>query len=395
MADNKLITERFSDLRCCVIIPTFNNDHALATVLDGVLRYLDDVIVVNDGCTDQTDTILENYKQIRVIRIPKNRGKGWALRHGFEMAIASGYRYAITIDSDGQHFPDDLPAFLELIEQNPGALILGARNMAQEEVPGSSNFGHKFSIFWFRIETGINVPDVQTGYRLYPLESLSKIRHVVSRKYEYEVEILVRLAWMGVKILSVPVKIYYAPKEMRVTHFRKVRDFTRVSIANTLLVFVALLWVRPFAFLKSLRQKSFKELFTEYIVNSGDSNLNIALSVSLGLFIGVMPIWGWQMMAAFGLAQVFKLNKFIAVAASNISIPPLLPVIIFLSYIAGGWIMGLNTSAMVYSSGIGLQWIKENLIQYLIGSLILGVGLVLALGPVTYILLTLFRKKNV
>lgn len=395
MTDNKLIKKRFSDLRCCVIIPTFNNDHALATVLDGVLQYLDDVIVVNDGCTDQTDAILAGYEQIRVIRVPDNRGKGWALRLGFGLACSMGFRYAITIDSDGQHFADDLPLFLEVIEQNPGALVLGARNMTQEEVPGSSNFGHKFSIFWFRIETGINVPDVQTGYRLYPLESLEKITRVVSRKYEYEVEILVRLAWMGVKILSVPVRVYYAPREQRVTHFRKVRDFTRVSIANTILVFVALLWVRPFAFLKSLRKKSFRDLFTEYIVNSGDSNLNLALSVSLGLFIGVMPIWGWQMMAAFGLAQAFKLNKFIAVAASNISIPPVLPLIIFLSYIAGGWILGLNTSAMEYDSGIGLQWIKENLIQYLIGSLILGVALVLVLGPITYILLTLFRKKNV
>lgn len=395
MTDNKLIKKRFSDLRCCVIIPTFNNDHALATVLDGVLQYSDDVIVVNDGCTDLTDEILAGYKQIRVIRIPENRGKGWALRLGFDFAASMGFRYAITIDSDGQHFADDLPLFLEVIEQNPGSMILGARNMAREEVPGSSNFGNKFSIFWFRIETGINVPDVQTGYRLYPLESLTKITRVVSRKYEYEVEILVRLAWMGVNILSVPVRVYYAPREQRVTHFRKVRDFTRVSIANTILVFVALLWVRPFAFLKSLRKKSFKELFTEYIVNSGDSNLNLALSVSLGLFIGVMPIWGWQMMAAFGLAQAFKLNKFIAVAASNISIPPMLPLIIFLSYIAGGWILGLNTSGIAYDSAIGLHWIKENLIQYLIGSLILGVGMVLVLGPITYILLSLFRKKNV
>lgn len=394
MNDKTLIKQRFSAIRCCVIIPTYNNDHALEQVIEGVLSYLDDVIVVNDGCTDSTDQILSRYPQLRVIRVPKNRGKGWALRLGFELACQSGFIYAITIDSDGQHYPDDLPLFLEMIEQNPGALILGARNMSQEEVPETSSFGHKFSIFWFKVETGLNVPDVQTGYRLYPLAPFSKIKRVVSRKYEYEVEILVRFAWMGVRILSVPVKVYYAPREIRVTHFRKVRDFTRVSIANTILVFVALLWVRPFAFIKSLRKRSMKELFTEYVVNSKDSNLSLTLSVSLGLFIGVMPIWGWQMMAAFALAQLFRLNKFIAVAASNISIPPILPLIIFASYMAGGWILGLNTDGIRYDSGMGLHWIKENLIQYLIGSLVLGVALVAVMGPVTYVLLTLFRKKN-
>jgi glycosyltransferase involved in cell wall biosynthesis len=394
MNDKTLIKQRFSVIRCCVIIPTYNNDHALEQVIEGVLSYLDDVIVVNDGCTDSTYQILARYPQLRVIMVPENRGKGWALRLGFELAYRSGFDYAITIDSDGQHYPDDLPLFLEMIEQNPGALILGARNMSQEEVPETSSFGHKFSIFWFKVETGLNVPDVQTGYRLYPLAPFSKVKRVVSRKYEYEVEILVRFAWMGIRILSVPVKVYYAPREIRVTHFRKVRDFTRVSIANTILVFVALLWVRPFAFIKSLRKRSIKELFTEYVVNSKDSNLNLTLSMSLGLFIGVMPIWGWQMMAAFALAQLFRLNKFIAVAASNISIPPILPLIIFASYMAGGWILGLNTDGIRYDSGMGLHWIKENLIQYLIGSLILGVAMVAVMGPVTYVLLTLFRKKN-
>ncbi|MDD4604011.1 MAG: DUF2062 domain-containing protein, partial [Bacteroidales bacterium] len=206
---------------------------------------------------------------------------------------------------------------------------------------------------------------------------------------------LVRLAWMGVKVLSVPVRVYYAPKEIRVTPFRKVRDFTRVSIANTILVFVALLWARPFAFIKSVRKKSFNEFYTEYIVNSNDSNLKLSLSVALGLFIGVMPIWGWQMMAAFGIAQVFKLNKFVAVVASNISLPPLIPLILFVSYFAGGWVLGINTSHLQYHSGLGLNWIKENLIQYLVGSVVLGVGLALILGTIAYILLSLFRKKHV
>ncbi|MEI7499425.1 MAG: DUF2062 domain-containing protein [Bacteroidota bacterium] len=395
MLDLTLVRQKFTELKCCIIIPTYNNDHALAEVIEGVLQYTSDVIVVNDGSTDQTAAILYRYPQIEALHIKLNTGKGWALRQGFAHAIKKGYRYAITIDSDGQHFPEDLPLFLDLIEKQPDSVILGARDMTQEEVPGTSNFGHKFSIFWFKVETGITVLDVQTGFRLYPLNKIKEISWVVSKKYEYEVEILVRLAWRGVNVLSVPVRIYYAPKESRVSHFRKFQDFTRVSIANSILVFMALLWVRPFSFFKGLRKKSFRDFVREYILNSNDSNARLAFSVALGLFIGVMPIWGWQMLATFGLAHIFKLNKFVAVAASNISLPPMLPFIIFLSYIIGGWVLGVNVTSLQYIPGLRLEWIKENLIQYLLGSLILGVMFALVLGPATYLLLSFFRKKNV
>ncbi len=393
MVDLTLLREKFTELRCCIIIPTYNNDHALREVISGVLEYTADVIVVDDGSTDNTKTILRDIPQVHKITIPVNTGKGWALRKGFEYAIRQGYRYAITIDSDGQHFPQDLPRFLELAGKQPDSMILGARDMSQEEVPGTSSFGHKFSIFWFKIETGITVLDVQTGYRLYPLDRIREIRWVVSKKYEYEVEILVRLAWRGVNVLSVPVKVYYAPKENRVSHFRKFRDFTRVSIANSILVFMALLWVRPLSFFRGLRKKSVREFVREYILNSGDSNIKLSLSVSLGLFIGVTPIWGWQIVTTLGLAHLLKLNKFVAVSVSNISLPPMLPFVIFLSYLIGGWAMGVNTTNIHYMPGSGLQWIRENIIQYLLGSVLLGLSLALVMGPVTYLILSIFRKN--
>jgi len=395
MKDSDLVRHQFNELNCCIIVPTYNNDHALESVINGILGYTDHLIVVNDGSTDRTAEILELYPGIQKINIPVNTGKGWALRQGFAHAIRQGYRYAITIDSDGQHFPDDLPVFLDMVAENPDSVILGARDMSLEEVPGTSNFGHKFSIFWFKVETGITVLDVQTGYRLYPLDRLKEIKWIFSKKYEYEVEILVRLAWRGVNILSVPVKVYYAPPETRVSHFRKFRDFTRVSIANSLLVFMAILWVRPLSFFKGLRKKSIREIYQKYVINSGDSNLKLALSVALGLFIGVTPIWGWQIVTAFGLAHVFRLNKFVTVLTSNISIPPLLPLIIFLSYLLGGWAMGVNIANLTYTPGLGLQWIKDNILQYLIGSLVLGGMLAAVFGPLAYLLLTLFRKQDV
>ncbi len=390
-----MMQQKFATLNCCIIIPTFNNDHALKRVIDGVLQYTQNVIVVNDGSTDRTSSILEQFPQIQKINIPVNTGKGWALREGFSQAIEQGYHYAITIDSDGQHFPEDLPLFLKAVEEFPDSMVLGARDMTREEVPGTSSFGHKFSIFWFKVETGLTVSDVQTGFRLYPLNAVRQIKGIFSKKYEYEVEILVRLAWKGVKVISVPVQVYYAPKETRVSHFRKFRDFTRVSIANSILVFVALLWARPVSFIRGIRKKSIREFFREYIVNSKDTNANLAKSVALGLFIGVAPIWGWQIVTTLGLAHLLRLNKFVAVSASNISLPPMLPFVIFLSYLIGGWVMGAKVSHIQYSEGMGLQWIRENLVQYLLGSIVFGIVLAAVFGPIAYLLLHLFRKKHV
>jgi len=388
-----MITQDFVKLNCCVIIPTYNNDRTLRDIIRRVLNYNTQIIIVNDGSTDGTAGILEDFKELDIITIPHNKGKGNALEQAFRMALKKGYRYAITIDSDGQHFPEDLPEFLKKIEESPDALIIGARDMNQDGVPGTSNFGHRFSIFWFKVETGLSLPDVQTGYRLYPLEKVKKIRHFYSVKYEFEVEILVRLAWLGVNLVSIPVQIYYAPREERVSHFRKFKDFSRVSIANSLLVLIALIWVRPFSFIKELRKKSLKGFIREYVLESKDSNQKLAWSVAMGTLMGVMPIWGWQMIAAVGLAHVLKLNKFVSLAASNISIPPLLPLILFLCYITGGWILGTSDQSH-FSSSINFQWVQQNLLQFIIGSVVFGIALASVFGSLTFILLEIFRKRK-
>jgi glycosyltransferase involved in cell wall biosynthesis len=391
MEDFVLIRKRFDDLGCCIIIPTYNNSSTLEKVITGAGKYTGSVIIVNDGCTDDSPEILKKYPQYTVLDIPKNTGKGWALRQGFRYALEKGFRYAITIDSDGQHDPEDLVRFIDKIEEEPDSVIIGARNMDQHSVPGTSSFGHKFSIFWFRVETGLKVPDIQSGYRLYPLEKVRGMRFL-GRKYEFEVEVLVKLAWRDVSIHSVPVSVFYAPKGERVSHFRKVRDFTRVSIANVLLVFTALLWINPFRFIKALRKTSVKKFIRDYVINSSDSNMKISLSVAAGCFIGVIPVWGFQMLLAFSAAYLLKLNKFVTVAASNISIPPMLPLILILSYFTGGIITGRAGRPPSPSGGFSIRWFESNLVQYLIGSLVFGILLGLVLGTVTWLLLKIFRK---
>ncbi len=379
---------------CCVIIPTYNNCKTLDNVITGVLKFSDNIIIVNDGSTDETESILKKYKNLHILSYPDNKGKGYALRKGFESALEKGFEYAITIDSDGQHSPDDIPAFIDKLETEPEAIIVGARNMNKENIPGKSSFGHKFSNFWFRFETGIKLPDTQSGYRLYPLKLIENIRFF-TKKFEFEIEVLVRAAWKSVKITSVPINVFYASKEKRISHFRPIRDFIRVSILNSILVFIAILYVKPFAFLKHLNKRSVKEFINKNLLYTKDSNIKIVLSVMLGVFMGIAPVWGYQLIIAIMLAFIFKLNKLIVIVAANISIPPMIPLILYLSYITGGLILNNPGGNNIEFSGITLEFVKDNLIQYIVGSIFFGIISSLCFGLFTFIFLKLFRKKRI
>lgn len=382
----------FKEKKCCVIIPTYNNHQTIQQVVRDVQEYTDQIIVVNDGSTDNTPVLLKEIDGIHAIGYEKNKGKGYALRTGFKEALKLGYEYAITIDSDGQHFASDLPTFINAIDENPNAIIIGNRNMEQEGIPGKSSFGNRFSNFWFKFETGITMPDTQSGYRLYPLKPLNKM-FFFTRKYEFEIEVIVRAAWKGVKVTDVPIQIYYAPKETRVSHFRPFRDFSRVSVLNTVLVIYALLIVKPFAFIRKLNKESIKEFFRTHITQNQESNAKITFAVMLGLFMGVAPVWGYQMLIAFALAHLFKLNKVIVIVASNISIPPMIPILIFASFKAGSYFVGTDQVNLIFSKQLSLEIIKDNLIQYLIGSLVFGAALAISFGFLTYFLLLVFRKN--
>ena len=172
----------------------------------------------------------------------------------------------------------------------------------------------------------------------------------ITRKYEFEIEVLVRAAWKGVNVVSVPVTVYYAPKEERVSHFRPFKDFFRISVLNTILVLIAFLYIKPRDFIRTLfSRKKLKKLLDDHLFNPHHSAQLKAMSVAFGIFMGIIPIWGFQLVAAIFLAILFKLNKPIVIVAANISIPPMIPVIIFLSYKMGAFWMGANAMEIDFS----------------------------------------------
>ena len=361
--------ERMAALRCVVLMPTYNNAGTIAKVISDVKEFATDVIVVNDGSTDETAQILASIEGIRVVDYPENKGKGYALKLGLQKAYEWGYRYAITIDSDGQHYADDIPTFIEKIEEKPDSLLIGARNLTAENMPSKNTFANKFSNFWYKVETGQTLSDTQSGYRLYPLEKLQNIR-LLTRRYEFEVEIIVRAAWRGVNVENIPIKVYYPPVEERVSHFRPLQDFTRISILNTVLVLCALLFYYPWSFVRALTFANIKKFIDQQIVHSADSNVRMAAAMGWGVFCGIIPIWGYQMVVAGLLAHFLRLNKVVAIVFSNISIPPMIPFILYGSMAVGAWV--LNVENIFSIDNISIETVGQSLSQYLVGSLVLA-----------------------
>ena len=391
MNPNPSISERIQNLQLCVIIPTYNNHKTLRRVIDGVLNHTENCIVVNDGSTDSTKEILSSYPQITILNLPENKGKGSALREGFKKAKDLKYQYAITIDSDGQHYPDDIPVFVDHLEKSEKeVLLIGNRNMNQDGIPKKSSFGNTFSNFWFWFETGITLEDTQSGYRLYPLKFIPKMLY--TNKFEFEIEVIVRTAWNGVEVKNIPINILYDPNE-RVSHFRPFKDFTRISILHTILVIITLFYIKPRDFFRSFKKKSFKDFIREDVLASSDSNLKKSLSIALGIFVGIAPVWGFQTLAVISLAVLFRLNKALAFAFSNISIPPMIPFIIWGSLETGSLFVS-NPIAFNWDTSVNFQEVKIHIFQYLIGSVVLATVMAILFGVGSYLVLSLSKSSR-
>ena len=230
------------------LIPTYNNDKTIANIVERTLLQVPMLIVVNDGSTDNTATILQElttkYHHLVVVNLQHNQGKGYALKIGFQKARELGCSHVVTLDADGQHFPEDIAELLHISKIRPEALIVGSRGTKHDNMPASSTFANRFSNFWFALQTGLHLSDTQTGFRIYPLDCIKGERWM-TRRYEAELLLLVFSTWANVPIIPSAVRVYYPPQEERVSSFRPFRDFTRIAILNTVLCILAVIYGLP------------------------------------------------------------------------------------------------------------------------------------------------------
>lgn len=398
LSSSPIYQSRFDNLKCCILIPTYNNEGTLASVLQDLMLYTTNLVVVNDGSTDGTFEILSNFSNIHVHHHQKNSGKGVALKTGFKLAEELGYEYAISIDSDGQHYPDDLDVFLKELEKreagDPELLLVGDRNMGRDGIPGKSSTGNKFSNFWYMVVTGNELHDTQSGYRLYPLKLVNSIP-LYTRKFELEIEVIVKSSWRKAEVKNIPIKVFYE-EENRVTHFRPFWDITRIVMLYMWFVLVSFFYIHPRNKYQEFKDKGFKRFWKEDIIKSQETPHKKAAAIALGVFVGFSPFWGLHTLLVFILAAVFRLNKVIAFLFSNISIPPLIPVIIYSSYQMGSLVSGKG-----FDWTLQLQDFKTTagvftgLWQYIVGSLALGGFIAFLIWIVFYFLFSITKQKQV
>ena len=396
MSQQPHFNDIFKDHKVCVIIPTYNNYKTVVHLIEDVSRFIGDIIVVDDGSTDQTKEKLDQIREFDLISYKKNKGKGYAIRQGFKRALDKGFDYAITIDADGQHFAEDLRVFAGKLKEKPDALIIGSRNIETEGMPPKNTFANKFSNFWFWAETGQKLPDTQSGFRLYPIK-FYKNSKFFTNKYEFEVEILVRSAWSGIDIIPVPVRVDY-PEE-RVSHFRPLPDFVRISILNSVLVLITFLYIVPRNAIRYLMRNKFTDIVRDQMRLHNENPAKVSTAIGFGIFMGIVPIWGFQMLTAAFLAHFLRLNKILVLAASNISIPPMIPFLIYFSYKTGGIVLNSNEEisketllqlkqqildGQFYAT---FQELGYSIYQYVVGSVVFGLGLGLVIGMITYLIM--------
>lgn len=391
MTDNQIYIEHLE--KTCIIIPTYNNASKINEVIDNVFNYCKNIIVVNDGSTDNSENILNEYHNIHIITYPINKGKGYAIKKGFKKALELNFDYVITIDSDGQHNPANITDFINKNIESDNSLIIGSRNIVKGKISKKSSFANNLSNFWFYVTTGIKLDDTQSGYRLYPI---NKMRHfnLLTRRYEFELEVMVKASWHHIPITSIPVEVIYPPENERISHYRPFVDFVRISLLNSWLVFISLTFYRPLDFIRKLNRKNINEFFIQNLIKTKDNNFKIVGSIMFGVFMGIIPIWGYQLITAIALAHIFKLNKLIVGVSANISITPMIPVIIYLSYLTGGLVLGTDISKLPFNAGFSVNLFTDNIKQYFVGSFVFASAASSLIGLFFYIMLLIVRKKQ-
>ena len=374
-------------MKACVVIPCFDHPTTIAGVVRAAQAHLP-VLVVDDGSTEP----LPGLPGCTVLRLDRNQGKGAALRAGLRWAVAEGFTHAITMDADGQHSAEDLPRLLEAARTKPEALVVGVRDFFAAGCPTHRRRSNAVSTYWFRVETGVRLPDTQCGFRCYPL-ALSERLVTRSGRYAFELEFMVRAAWVGVEIVPVPVACSYRSEQILQSHFRPVRDLAHITMMNVGLVLQS--WMVPQTLRASWslgQRKTLGKTAGEFFAEHAHNPVRLAAAVGLGLFFGIAPIWGYQMVVAAAAAHWLRLNKAVTLLASNISIPPMMPLILYGALKLGHWMftglpLDLSMRQMTRERALEYLW------QWAVGSLALG-ALVAVLGAAaTYGVARLIRKK--
>ena len=390
-----------------IVIPVYNHASTLRQVVLESMPYAP-VLVVDDGSTDlavgsyspsslkimSEDAFSENHPlyalPVYYLRHNQNKGKGSAIMTATSAAQTLGKTHIITLDADAQHYPDDIPLFLEAIAANPMTLFVGKRNFAAANVPAPSRLGRWFSNFWLRVHTGVDLGDSQSGFRAYSLEMLNALT-LAEARYSFETEVLVRAAWAGFSLGDIPVRVYYQMSDKRISHFHPIRDNFRLTMLNTRLTIRCIMPVPQKQFVQdeSGRLTPLHPLRSlRILLSRNETPKNIALAGGLGVLIGTLPIFGMHSMTIILVLGALRLNKLAGLATSQLCMPPFVPAVCIVvgHYIRHGFFL-----TEISLQTLGYE-VLSRLWEWVIGSLVMAPVLGLLCGIIVYPLAYLVRQ---
>lgn len=374
-----------------IVIPVYNHAGSLRQVVEGVLQHHHQVLVVDDGSTDGAVGQLEGLA-VDILQHPHNKGKGEALLTAAHWALQRNMSHMVCLDADGQHDPDDLPLFFDAISTCPQALIVGHRDFTRQNIPGSSRFGRQFSNFWLRLQTGSRLKDSQSGFRAYPLFIFEQL-NFWTRRYNFEVEVLVRAAWAGVELRDVDISVFYPPEDERISHFRGFMDNWRLTLLNTHLTLRSIVpWPHRKIVAQQVRSLSLFHPFRSIwqLLRENSSPPRLAVAAGVGVLLGALPLLFCHTIAILFVCGFFRLNKVAAVSSSQLCMPPFVPALcIELGYFlrTGSWLTEFSLQTLGYQA-------VQRLYEWFLGSLLLAPLLGALVAAVTLILAQSVMRKD-
>ncbi len=337
-------SEAASDFNAVVVVPTYNNAATLTDILDRIECIGVAMIVIDDGASDDTPSILKQWVgqkhsvYVKVLTHQKNQGKAAALMTGFSGARRLGYTHAVTMDTDGQLSPEDIPAMLAAAKSSPDALVLGRRSTTTPGLPQSNLIGWYTSGLGIWVETGVALIDSQCGLRIYPLRLFDHVQCRVGR-FGFEAEIIARALWAGFSIIEVPVACEYPPQDQSVSHFRPVKDGIKGFFMHWALAIRRLIpWPMPQVITTDSNNKVEKSVLTgreswlhwispltwwRQIRDSRLSQLIMASDVGLGAFMACMPLGWWIIPAVLYSSKRLHHNLWVTALGATLALPPM------------------------------------------------------------------------
>ncbi|MGQ9608997.1 MAG: glycosyltransferase family 2 protein [bacterium] len=217
----------------CILLPGYNEEKMIGQIVSKARKVINDVIVIDDGSTDDTYQIAKSAGAI-VIRHEVNKGKGAALKTGFQYALEHNYQAVITMDSDGQHDVNDIPNFLNALSEKKTGIIIGSRMKDISTMPAIRKVTNKLTSYISSLLMRQKVDDSQSGFRLITSDVLRSIK-LESDRYDMESEILIKASRAGFQIISVPIKTIYGQEKSKINPLIDTYRFIR-------LVFRSLRW---------------------------------------------------------------------------------------------------------------------------------------------------------